>query len=150
MKRTERTLQTAAWCLLALLTAGCAALSTLETKQATLEERVKGYLQAQVDRKWDVAYTFFDSSSREKISRESYLQLPRTVSFTGFTIDQITVLPAGDQATVKVGIDLFVMGYNFPRAPQTQTWVKEAGGWFVRQPERSPRGNPFAPAGKKK
>ena len=43
-------------------------------KQETLEERVKNYMQAQIDGKWDRVYSFFDSSSRQKISRESYVQ----------------------------------------------------------------------------
>ena len=36
-------------------------------KQEPLEERVKNYMQAQIDGKWDRAYSFFDSSSREKV-----------------------------------------------------------------------------------
>ena len=46
---------------------------SLTAKQETLEERVKNYMQAQIDRKWDRAYSFFDSSSREKVTRESYV-----------------------------------------------------------------------------
>ena len=115
-----------------ILSAGCAALSPITAKQETLEERVKNYMQAQIDGKWDRAYSFFDSSSREKISRESYVHRTRKLSYKGFAIEEITMLPSGDQATVKVRIDISFMGYDFKRAPQTQNWVKEKGEWFVK------------------
>ena len=106
-------------------------------------------MQAQVDKKWDRVYSFFDSSSRGKVTRESYVAKPRKLSYTGFGIEEITVLPAGDQATVKVKIDIMVMGFDFRRGPQTQHWVKENGEWFVKTEERSQR-NPFAPQEKQK
>ena len=149
MNSMGRTLWAAVCCLIVIVTAGCAALSPLETKQATLEERVKQYMQAQVDGKWDEAYSFLDSASRGRVSRESYLKQPRSLSFKGFAIEEITVLPSGDQATAKVKIDIAFMGFVFPRAPQTQTWVKEQGGWFIKQPEQS-RANPFMPGIKQK
>ena len=49
----------AALCLLMLiLSVGWAALSPIAAKQETLDERVKNYMQAQIDGKWDRAYSF--------------------------------------------------------------------------------------------
>ncbi len=140
----------AAACFLALiLSVGCAALSPLTAKQETLDERVKNYMQAQVDKKWDRAYSFLDSSFRARVTRESYVATPRKLSYTGFGIEEITVLPAGDQATVKVKIDILVMGFEFKRGAQTQSWIKEKGEWFVKAEPQSRR-TPFAPQGKQK
>jgi len=61
------------------------------------------------------------------------------------------MLPSGDQATVKVRIDISFMGYVFPRAPQTQNWVKENGGWFIKWSEtQSKKTTPFSPREKQK
>jgi hypothetical protein len=125
-----------------ILSAGCAALSSLNTKQETLEERVKNYMQAQIDGKWDQSYSFLHSSYREKVSKENYVQQDRKLSYKGFAIEEITMLPSGDEATVKVRIDLSFMGYVFPRAPQTQNWAKENGGWFLKWSEKTA---PFPP-----
>ena len=141
MKINRKTLLAAACSLIVILSAGCAALSTLTTKQETLEERVKNYMQARIDGKWDHAYTFIDSASRERIPREQYR--PGKIAYKGFTIEEITVLPSGDQATVKLRIDISFKGYDFKRASQTQNWVKEKGGWFIKPPPQS-RKNPFS------
>lgn len=149
MKNTQRTLW-AAVCLIVILVAGCAALSPQSTKQETLEERVKNYMQAQSDRKWDQAYSFFDASSREKTSRESYVSQPRKLSFKRYEIKEITVLPPGNRATVKVTYDIFMMGFDFKGAPQTQSWVKENGGWFLNWSETSSQETPFSSKKKQK
>jgi hypothetical protein len=125
-----------------ILSAGCAALSPITATKESLEERAKNYMQAQIDRKWDRAYTFFDSASREGETRESYLSRSRKLSNKGFKIEEIKVLPSGDQATVKVSIDISYMGYNFPGVSQTQNWVYERGEWFVKSGLKSQK-NPF-------
>ena len=142
MKSNGRTLLAAVCCLMLILSAGCAALSPITAKQETLEERVKNYMQAQIDGKWDRAYSFFDSSSHETVSRESYVHQTRKLSYKGFGIEEIKTLPSGDQATVKVRIDISFMGYDFKGAPQTQNWVKERGEWFVKSEPQS-RKTPF-------
>jgi hypothetical protein len=142
VKNMGRTLLAAACCLIVILLVGCAALSSLNTKQESLEERVKNYMQAQIDGKWDHAYLFFDSSSREKVSKENYVHQTRKLSYKGFAIEEITMLPSGDQATVKVKIDISFMGYDFKGAPQKQDWVKENGGWFIKGSDKTA---PFSP-----
>ena len=142
MKSKGRTLLAALCCLMLILSAGCAALSPLTAKQETLEERVKNYMQAQIEGKWDRVYSFFDSSSRETVSRESYVNRTRKLSSKGSAIEEITMLPSGDQATVKVRIDISFMGFDFKGAPQTQNWVKERGEWFVKFEPQS-RKTPF-------
>ena len=57
------------------------------------------------------------------------------------------MLPSGDQATVKVRIDIMAMTFNFKGVSQTQNWVKERGEWFVK-PE--PPKNPFITQDKQK
>ena len=149
MKSTRRKLSAATGCLILILLAGCAALSPLTTKQETLEERVKNYMQAQIDGKWDYAYSFFDASSRKKVTREGYVHQARKVSYKGFAIEEIAVLPSGDQATVNIMIHISFMGYDFKRAPQTQNWVKEKGAWFVNSQSQS-RKTPFTKQEEKK
>jgi hypothetical protein len=142
VKNTAKMLLAAACCLTVIVFAGCASLSPTPATQETLEERVRQYMQAQIDGNWDLAYSFYDSSSRREIRRESYISRPRKLSYKGFEIEEITGLPSGDQATVKVKIDLLYMGYNFKGAPQTQEWVKEKGAWFVNSRSQS-RKTPF-------
>jgi len=123
-----------------ILSAGCAALAPV--KEEPLEERVKAYMQAGIDRKWGRAYEFLDSSSREKVDRDTYLSQPRKVPYRKFTIDEITVAPSGDQATVKIKTDIAYKGYTFKGASQEQHWVKEKGAWFVKAAPPS-RKHPF-------
>ena len=132
MRGNGRTLLAAACCLMLILSAGCAGLSSITGKQESLEERVKNYIQAQIDQKWDRAYEFFDSSSRERMTRENYLNRTRKLPYKGFTIEEIKILPPGDQATVKIRIDISYMAYDFKGVSHTQNWVKERGGWFVK------------------
>ncbi len=147
MKKSGRTLLAAACCLMLILSAGCAALSP--ASRETLEERVKNYMQAQMEGKWDRAYSFFDSSSREKVARESYVNRIRKVNFKAFKIEKIEVLPSGDEATVKVRMDIPYMGYNFEGISQMQSWVKEKGEWFVKSGLQSKR-KTFIPEEKQK
>ena len=142
MKNSGRTLLAAACCLMLILSAGCAALSP--TKEEPLEERVQGYMQAQIDRKWGRAYEYHDSSFREKVDRESYISQPRRLPYRKFTIGEITVAPSGDQATVKVLVDIPYKGITFKGASQIQHWIKEKGGWFIKSAPSSKK-NPFTP-----
>ena len=143
MKSNKRTLLAAACCLILILSAGCAALSPINAKEESLEERVKNYMQAQIDRKWDSAYAFLDSSSREKVARESYVNQTKKLPYRRFAIDEIKVLPSGDQATVKIKTDISYKGYNFKGASHIQHWVKEGGEWFVKSSGPQSGKNPF-------
>ena len=142
MRSSKQILSVAASVLLFVMAAGCAALFPPPSRDA-LAERVKQYMQAQMDEKWDHTYAFFDAATREKTPREQYVARTRKgkVSFSGFEIEEITVLPSGTEATVKVRIDISVMGFNFKRAPQTQKWVVENGEWFVNSEPQ--KGTPF-------
>jgi hypothetical protein len=130
-----------------ILSAGCAGLFSITVPQESLEERIKNYMQAQIDQEWDHAYEFFDSSSRRKIARESYVYRTRTLGYTGFRMEEINMLPSEDQATVKVRIDVMAMSFNFRGVSQTQNWVKEKGGWFVKSEQQK---NPFVTQEKQK
>ena len=155
MKGMRRKLLAASCCLIVILLAGCAASTYLGTKQETLEERVKNYMHAQSDGEWDHVYSFFHSSYRNKISKEAFVNRDRKLSFKRFEIEEITVLPSGDEATVKVLIDISMMGYLFPRAPQKQIWAKENGGWYVKGSDKTApfihnKSNPLIPMEKMK
>ena len=141
MKNNGRTLLAAACCLMLILSAGCAALSPV--KEEPLEERVKNYMQAQIDRKWDRAYEFLDSSSREKVTRENYLSQTRRLPYRKFAIEEITVAPSGDQATVKIKTDISYKGYTFKGASQIQHWVKETGRVVCKVRRRLAKKSPF-------
>jgi hypothetical protein len=69
------------------------------------------------------------------------------LSYTGFAIEEIQMLPSGDQATVKVRIDIMAMTFNFKGVSQTQNWVKENGEWYVKS---EPPKNPFITQDKRK
>jgi len=150
MKNKKKTLSAASGCLLLILLTGCAAIWPLGSKQVPLEDRINNFMQAQVDRNWSQAYSFFDSDSRENIIQEEFMSQSRKISFTGFRIEEIDMLPSADRATVKVRIDLLFMGFEFKGdkgGPQTQQWVKEKGAWFVKAPAHQ---NPIATSGEKK
>jgi hypothetical protein len=148
VKNMKSILNAAAVCLMVMaMTSGCAALSRMGARSQTLDERVKGYMQAQVDGKWDEAYAYLDAASKEKTSRERYVNQTRKAAYTGFEIEEITEAPSGDQAKVKLRLNISFMGYDLKRAPHTQTWVKEKGAWYVIPP--SQQGNPFAAEEKK-
>lgn len=146
MRRMKWNLAAAMCCLMAILLAGCAGL-TPEPKQESLDERVKNYMQAQIDKDWAKVYSFFHSSYREKMSKEQFTGMVRKLSYKSFTIEGIDMLPSGQEAQVKVRIDLSFMGYVFPRAPQKQNWAKENGGWFVKGSDKTTP--PFAREPKK-
>jgi hypothetical protein len=150
VKNTQRTLWTALCLIVMLAVAGCAALPPQGEKKETLEERVKGYMQAQVDRKWDRAYSYFDAASREKNPRENFVSKPRNVRFGKYEIKEITVAPGGDRATVQVVIDLDMMGYDFKGAPQTQSWIREKGEWVLNWSETARQDTPFSSEKKQK
>ena len=109
-------------------------------------------MQAQIDRNWDRTYSYFDTASREKTPRESYVNRPRSMSFRNYEIKEIAANPQGDRATVKVAIGITMMGHNFDGAPQKQTWVKENGGWFLNWSETAPQSGrgPFSSPEKQK
>ncbi len=140
--KTNRRLPLAACLLMATLALGCAALSPVEETQA-LHQRVAQYMQAQVDGKWELAYSYLDPSSRAEMTRESYLKRPRNMPYRGFAVEEVRILPAGDRATVKVKIDVRFMSYDFKGAPQTQEWVREEGEWFVKAAQQQAPRHPF-------
>jgi hypothetical protein len=143
----------AACCLIVFMLAGCATSSSISAKRETLEERVRNYMQAQIDGRWDHVYAFLHSSYRDKVPKESYVNRARDLSYKGFTIEEINVLPSGNEATVKVRIDLLFMGTVFPRASETQNWTKENGEWFMKSSDKinpSKKTTPFTQQKKQK
>ena len=60
------------------------------------------------------------------------------------------MLPSGDEAMVKVRMDIPYMGYNFQGVSQMQSWVKEKGQWFVKTGFPSKRKSSFTPQEKQK
>jgi uncharacterized protein YchJ len=123
------------------LAAGCAGLSPSSSDApASLEDRVKAYMQAQIDGDWNKAHAFLNAASRDKTPREKYIHQTRQATYTGYEVVETAVLPSGEQAKVKVKIDVSFMGYELKGAPHNQTWVKENGQWFV---DLYPQSTPF-------
>ena len=98
-------------------------------------------MQARIDGEWNKVYTFFDSSYRKTVSRESFVHTQRNILFKAFKVKEINVSPSENQATVKVRIDIALQGVTFPDAPQTQYWIKESGEWFLKKTGQ--KMNPF-------
>ena len=133
MKHNGRMLLAAAACcfLTLILSAECAALSP-KNPQQSLEDKVGDYMQAQIDEKWDRVYSFLEPSYREEVSRENFVHRTRKMFLKAFTIETIKILPSGNQATVKVRIDVSFRGTTFQKALKTQHWTKQNGEWFVQ------------------
>lgn len=127
MRRMKWNLAAAMCCLMAILLAGCAGL-TPEPKQESLDERVKNYMQAQIDKDWAKVYSFFHSSYREKMSKEQFTGMVRKLSYKSFTIEGIDMLPSGQEAQVKVRIDLSFMGMSSRGRPRNRTGRRKTGG----------------------
>jgi hypothetical protein len=113
--------------------------------EETLKKRVEGLMGARIQGNWAEVYDFYDSAFRETISREDFDNHPRNMLFKSFRIEEIEILPSGEEATVKVRMDFSARGYDFKDAPENQQWIKQEGQWFLKV---RPRKNPFAPAKK--
>jgi hypothetical protein len=55
---------------------------------------------------------------------------------SSITVKQIDMLPSGDQAAVKVRIDVMAMSFNCEGVSQAQDWVTEKGEWFVKSEQQ--------------
>lgn len=119
---------------------GCAFFPP-QRPEESLQKRVEGLMQAKIDGKWDVVYTFYDASFRNAVSKENFANRTRNLRFKGFKIEEIEMLPSSKEARVKVGMDISLQGFDFKDAPKNQHWIKEEGKWFLKvQPSRD---NPF-------
>ena len=124
VKNNGRTLLAAACWLMLILLAGCAALSSLTAKGVP---RGKGQkLQRPRSTENGTAPMPFLTILREKYDTGDTLAGPERLN-KGIQIEEIAVLPSGDQETVKVRKDISYMGFNFKAVSHTQHWVKERG-----------------------
>lgn len=114
-----------------LLVCGCAGLS-LKSPESSLQERVNGFMQAQINQQWNDAYRYHDSAYRKLVSKDDYLRRPRQMQISAYEIKSITVGPSEKTASVKLKLDLKIQGYEFKGGPQTQKWVKEYRKWFIK------------------
>ncbi len=123
-----------------ILSIGCAHCPP-QSQEESLQKRVEGLMQAKIDGKWDVVYTFYDASFRNAVARENFAQKTKNISFKAFRIEKIEILSSGKEARVKVATDISFQGFDFKDAPKNQHWIKEKGKWFLKVTPSSD--NPF-------
>lgn len=125
-----------------ILSIGCAHCPPpLQSPEESLQKRIEGLMQAKIDGKWDVVYTFYDASFRNAVAIENFAQKTKNITFKAFRIEKIKILSSRKEARVKVAIDISFQGFDFKDAPKSQHWIKEKGKWFLKVKPLSD--NPF-------
>jgi len=114
--------------------------------EESLRKRVEGLMQAKVDGKWDVVYTYYDTGFRKAASQENFTKRSGRMDFKSFTIESLEILPSGNEATVKLKTDISMQGFDFKGKQEKQHWIKQDGEWFQKV---NIGANPFAPKKKK-
>ena len=116
-----------------LFAVSCSSIPLSKTDEVkSLTQRVKKYMQAKSDNKWDIVYSLFDSSSKKNISKNQFISIPRNIIFKTFTIGDIQILNTGTEAVVRVKVNISIQQFDFKDAPEKQTWIKENGKWFIK------------------
>lgn len=110
---------------------GCALFSTSKTlpDEAALKERILQYYQAVIVKDWKRVYSFRHSSFKESISADAFAARPRNVEIKGYEIEDITLIPSGDAAHIKIKADIVARGYLFKGVPQKMYWVVQDNEW---------------------
>lgn len=122
-----------------VLMLGCATSPPLKPEDA-LQKRVDGLMQAKIHDKWDVVYSYYNSSYKKAVSQNQFLQISRKVKFKSCKIEKMDILPEENEANVKVKYDISMGGFDFKNASENQHWVKEGRQWFLKV---NPHTNPF-------
>jgi hypothetical protein len=114
----------------------CRSLSS-EPTQKRLEERVKGYIQARIERNQDALKGYYQDPALARVGNIIYVKSD---------IADIKILPDGKNAEVVLKNSFKVMGFSFNRVTQKTRWHWEKGDWFMVVPKQS---TPFGNSGKK-
>ena len=120
-----------------VLTAAC----DFKKPEERVRERATLLLQAKVDGKWDQVYDLYDADYRKTIPREAFAKRPRNMSYKGFVIEGVEVLPSGTEAVVRVTETVSVQTFAFKSPVIPQRWIKADDGKWYQRVEASE--NPF-------
>ena len=124
-----------------ILTTGCASFPQ-QRPEESLRKRVDALMQAKIEERWDAVYNLYDSSFRKTTPKEKFVYSTRNMRFKNFSIEEIEILPSGQEAKVKVRSDISVQGFDFKGVPEAQHWIREKGKWLLKVKTQQ---HPFAP-----
>jgi len=118
---------------------GCASLQKNSPEDA-LKTRVEAFMNAKIAGDWEKAYSYFESSYRERVSKENYVRRAAAVVIKKFSIESIEIDPTGKKATVMIKSDITMQGLEFKDNVSTKKWVKEGSTWYLQMthPDKNP------------
>jgi hypothetical protein len=96
-----------------------------------LSQTASTFMQAMVDKNWDLAYSFFDSGFKQGVPIISFTNYPRQMEIKAFTIKSVEILPSGKEANVVVTEDISQKGFTFKGLEKTQRWIVEKRKWVL-------------------
>ncbi len=116
-----------------LAVSGCGILQpdTGAGSKEALRARVADLMEAKMAADWGKVYNFYDPEYKEKISKDKFLGLNRSLTFLDYTIKEIEVEPSGDAATVNVEVGFSSYGFDF-NALEIQHWIRKEGTWYQK------------------
>jgi hypothetical protein len=121
---------------IALLVNGCAHFITRTGSEAALRDLVSKEWQAKTDKEWGTVYDLTSSKFRKSIKRDQFLR-GCSLDVKGFTIANLKISPDKKRATVTVSFDIQQMGHLFKGMQLKETWLLEAGRWYLDMPVKT-------------
>ncbi len=98
--------------------------------EESLRSRAEQVLAAQLNNDWGVVYDLSSAEYQATISKENFINLPRSLHYSDLAVAEVKIAADGKKATVKTIGTYSAMGNTFKDIPVTQTWVKENGQWY--------------------
>ena len=117
--------------LMAFLAGGCQTMMPRQDPAASLDERVNDMMTAKVSQDWAGVYRHFSPEYKKRLSEEAFVNRQRQVTFTGYNIKSVDILPSGSNAVVEVGVDMSGWSFEFKDQRDLQHWVMINGKWFL-------------------
>ncbi len=113
---------------------GCQQVSSplVTSPEEALRSRAEQVLAAQLNNDWGKVYDLSSAKYRASISKENFINLPRSLYYSDLAVTEINIAEDGKKATVKTIGNYSAMGRNFKNVPTIQTWVKEDGQWYQK------------------
>lgn len=93
--------------------------------------------EAKIAGDWERVYSFFNDSYKKSTSKLEFMATPRKLKIKAFSIENISLDAAFQNAEVMVKLDVETKGFLFPGTPQKQNWIIENDRWVnVVSPEK--------------
>ena len=125
-----------------ILFCGCATTGshTMNSQGKTdrLSKEVAKFMQAMVDKNWEVAYPFFDDGFKKSVSKEAFAFYPRDTEIKAFTVESVEILPSGKEANVTLIEEISTKGFTFKGIKKNQHWLIQNGKWVVLEGPPAP------------